>query len=245
METVRFWSEIIREHMLFLAYLLDLPGNEQRRFGAVELEQEWANLLKFQSEIPVQQFLNLSRRTLILKEDVLAASNQFELSSKLPQQQLSELLRHMIEELLYFEAIFTGTITPQQELSFLARESAEHDKLALETLLNPPVHIQRQIELGVHRLFQQSESPNCDLLKTLDDSNQTGREIKLQIQHGELTSIVPLVMLNHELREGEWARERIHQIQQQCPSPYSQSNSEERRISSHPNSIIQRFFSRD
>lgn len=225
MEAVKFWSEIIHEHMLFLTYLLDLPGNEQYRLKAVELGQEWSSLSRYQSEIPVQEFLNLSEQTLLLKEDVLSASNQFELSSKLPQEQLNELLRHMIEELLYFEAIFTGTITPQQELSFLARESAEHDKLALETLQNPPAHVRRQMELGIHQLIQQAESPDCNLPKVLDNSNRTGKLVEFEVQRGELSSIVPMVMLNHEIREGEWARRRIGQIQQQCPSSYLQSNS--------------------
>lgn len=210
-----FWSEKILEHMLFLGYLIGEP--QKLKDKAKDLLVDWQDMV-LSLENPntringISGLVPLLLRTKRFQSDVLVSIDRVS-PVGISREELYGLDEHMIMELDYFLGSVRGDVSLEDELSFLALESAQHDKFVLETLVSPPESLASEMGIASGNLSVVSmlHPPKVSRLEEwLKISNDTLEETEGRIESGYLSSIVPVALLEHELTEGRWAIQRVN-----------------------------------
>lgn len=189
------------EHLLFLNFLV-VP----------KLQPEIQSLMKawmLEIETKSENIFVLLHKTRELKLYLL---RNVELASYvLPPAKIEPLLTHMLEELDYYEGLLKRTLTEQEELKFLAKESAEHDEYILGSLKEKREEVTFVFTRLVEKLSEEAKSeygPDGQLKFWLKSSNKAINNVLVEC----IESILPQAMMEHELSEGRWAVLRYNQL---------------------------------
>lgn len=215
MDYLSFWSEMMLQHMIFLEYLLE---DREYKTKANNLSKKWGNIV-LNSKNPnlagtpklLDQTEKVLQETLRFKHEILRDKNKKTFLTS--PDKLDALLKHMIMEANYFGSLIRGTISPLEELSFLSKESYQHEDMILGTLKNPTDSLTFQMKEISKHLKSESKEPNMDFLSWLKLSNSTLEEAQEFMQSGLLNSILPEAMLQHELDEGQWETKRFEYLE--------------------------------
>ena len=217
-DDVTFWSERFRDHAALLYILIDpARANDLKTRSHQEL-QNWTLLLQnINFEILQQLITTLS----VLKHQVLERSRQGQINLMLTHQDFMTLVEHMIKELNFFITSRNGQLSPQKELDFWIRESAEHTELSAHLL--PAGQLQSQTLYLAQQLQMLLNMANANhIISVYEDANQAAIRLDQMIQQANPDARNNLIhmMLEHEIKEALRGDMKIRQILGLDPSDF-------------------------
>lgn len=205
-----FWSEMMMQHQLFLRLLL---ADYSQKVRARNLERGWKEVLLHLSahHVPVRETVApLLERTISFQSSLLNSPLK---SLYLSPQELKKFLHHITMESDYFLRLLEGTITPEEEINFLAKENSQHDHFISSLLSGPNFPLKEELE-ELSQEIKKEEIPYLDSWINL--SNQALQEVELDVEEGRSqvkspskNRSLPLAMVEHEKTEGKWEKERL------------------------------------
>lgn len=216
-DDVTFWSERFRDHAMLLFILLDPQQANDLKMRAKQELQNWNQYLEAPNLEKLRQLIPVIAA---LKNEVLNRSQTGQINLVISHNDFIKLLKHMLQELIYFVQSMDQKITPEEEIAFWIRENAEHTELAGHLI---PLS---QLSQQNPKLAQQLQSQNIQLVQSLYQalpaqllpiyqvSNEMAMKLDQLVQQGSQDAVQSLlhIMLEHEIKEGLRGEKRIRQL---------------------------------
>ena len=210
-EDIVFWANQFREHAKYMFELLnDREGMEFKR-RAKELQQQWTQFIRYYP-LSDNSLFPLLTSTVTLQRDILKKRRMRGKIGFLP----IALVLHMIKEEQHIEKLLQGKLTIQDELEFWIREAAEHTEL-LGHMIDPVnrehQRLTRIILQIAQELDQQLQNPT-DPSVPLQESDRLAQQLLAAVKAQQIFVLITPSMIEHEIRESAWSKQRIHFLQQ-------------------------------
>ncbi|CAH6419331.1 Hypothetical protein HVR_LOCUS535 [uncultured virus] len=207
---VDFWTQQLAQHALFLQDLIDPQVAPDLVEEAKMLYTGWYKQLQNK---PVGYNPVFSNSQYSLLEGAHNRLSQgLPINNGISQDDLHDLLRHMVLEQTFFVRLVQGRMTVRNEIQFWIQENREHT--ALISRLLPPGPFKDQIINLSDRLDASRAVTNFDLaylneeLNLIKASNQGAITVHNALHAGQIVGLND-AMLEHEMREAQKGEERL------------------------------------
>lgn len=200
LESRIFWSSIFKEHAQFLYILLDPLKVQTLKEQALTFYSEWPTALT-----NIEDFIE---QLMSLKYEILAASRGQAVNLYLPPKDFKMLVRHMISEAQFALLQLTNRLTAEDILLFWRQEVSEHTELAGKAILNDE---RSKIE-NLMLADELKDAPADYILDLIMEANLGAQDLANKMLSGKIISLLNIVMVNHEIREGKYGEMMIKNL---------------------------------
>ncbi|AHH01823.1 hypothetical protein pv_256 [Pithovirus sibericum] len=223
--SVVFWSRQTQQNHLFLLYFLDLPVITALRREVTYLSQYWSAISHGLDSSDFsrnkgdydEEFVGLFTASRQVYNQIAAAAATEQVSSFF-QQYLAEYIQLILSQLNYFEALYLGTMTQENELRMMALITAEIEQLALDIYLSSlSYQFRTQISENISQLYSQSENPTCELDNLIGEASQNLITIASGVERGEGIQTLPASFFYIQIDTLYNFQRRARTLQRQCP----------------------------
>nr|WIL05400.1 hypothetical protein pmam_361 [Pithovirus mammoth] len=223
--SVIFWSRQTQQNHLFLLYFLDLPVITGLRKEVTYLSQYWSAISHGLDSSDFsrnkgdydEEFVSLFAASRQIYNQIAAAATTEQVSSFF-QQYLASYIQLILSQLNYFEALYLGTMTQENDLRMIALITAEIEQLILDVYVSDLSYSFRtQISENISQLYSQSENPTCELDRLIGEASQNLITIASGVERGEGTQILPVSFFYYQIDTLYNFQRRARYLQRQCP----------------------------